>query len=118
MATTLDLAEVKDTEDVDYKSLLPLLKGSNEAPYASIFNAYTKTQRAITFGDYKLIIYPKIKKTLLFDLSSDPLEMTDISEQPGSADIVKACFQRLVDWQEKSGDKLDVKSLFPELLEI
>lgn len=116
MATTLDLAGVEKPDDVQFKSLLPMLKGSTQPQYDSIFNAYTKVQRAITFGDYKLIVYPTIKKLRLFDLATDPLEMNDLAELPESNDIVKACFQKMLSWQEIAADTLDIKSLFPKLL--
>jgi arylsulfatase A-like enzyme len=118
MATTLELAGLNKQDDVQYKSLLPLLRGSRDTHYDAIFSAYTRVQRAITFGDYKLIVYPTIKKTLLFNLKQDPAEMKDLSEDPKSQAILKACFQKLVAQQKVAADTLDVKSLFPELMEI
>ena len=40
---------------------------------------------------FKLIVYPKIKKILLFDLKNDPFEMNDISQKMNTK-MVKSLF--------------------------
>ena len=36
-------------------------------------------QRMIRKDNFKLLVYPKINKVLLFDLKNDPHEMNDLS---------------------------------------
>jgi choline-sulfatase len=88
MATALDLADA-DAEGVDFQSLLPLLQDKTAEHYASIYGAYIGTQRMITKDGWKLIVYPNINRSKLFNLSKDPQEMTDLSANPEYAAKLK-----------------------------
>ena len=66
-------------------------------------------------GGKKLILYPKIKKALLFDLEADPEEMADLADKPGSKEQMKAMFQTLLRLQKENGDRLDLAAAYPEL---
>jgi arylsulfatase A-like enzyme len=59
-----------------------LLKGTTEQRRSSIYTAYKKVQRALRVGRWKLIHYPAIGRTQLFDLQNDPHETTDLSDHP------------------------------------
>ncbi|MCA9191927.1 MAG: sulfatase-like hydrolase/transferase [Planctomycetales bacterium] len=81
MATALDWADVSDTEDVEFRSLLPLIAGVRSQQYSTIYGAYEMNrQRMIRSGNYKLIYYPQADKYLLFNVASDPYELEDLSE--------------------------------------
>lgn len=115
MPTTLELAGIKKPSHVQFRSIWPLLKGKRENHYEAIYGAYMQSQRMVVVDGYKLILYPNIKKTLLFDLHSDPNEMRDLSERKEQAERVKQLFSRLLDLQKQTGDPLDLKSLYPNL---
>ena len=51
-----------------------MLKGESATHRSSVFTAFMEVQRAITDGRWKLIVYPRINKTQLFDLQKDPHE--------------------------------------------
>ena len=51
----------------------PLIRGEKEKIHDSIFLPYQNNQRAISDGEWKLHIYPKVNHRLLFNLSKDPL---------------------------------------------
>jgi len=85
MATSLELAGVEKPNYVDFKSVLPLLKNSKEKNYKAIYGAYMGTQRMIIVDNWKLIVYPKLKKYKLFNLNKDPQEMKDLSTNKMSA---------------------------------
>ncbi|MEP4077175.1 sulfatase-like hydrolase/transferase [Haloferula sp.] len=81
MATSLDLAGAP-SETVDFKSLLPLLRGEESEHYESIYGAYMNRQRMITQGDWKLISYPTANVERLFNVKKDPNEMDDLASNP------------------------------------
>ncbi|MCA9085267.1 MAG: sulfatase-like hydrolase/transferase, partial [Planctomycetaceae bacterium] len=92
MPTSLELATRKVPEDVEFQSLLPLLKddpGSTDEKtgQGTVYGAYTQTQRMIVHDKHKLVLYPKIHVSLLFDLAADPEEIVDLSSREGTLPI-------------------------------
>ena len=47
---------------------------------SSLFTAYRNTVRAVRTKEWKLIRYPEINITQLFNLSNDPLETDNLAE--------------------------------------
>ncbi len=106
MPTTLELARVPKPEQVQFKSLLPLLSGKTKENYDAIYGGYKNLQRMITDDQYKLIYYPKINKTLLFNLKNDPQEMKNLADEPKFADKIKELKRKLKQLQTECGDTL------------
>jgi arylsulfatase A-like enzyme len=117
MATSLELADAPGREYVEFQSLMPIIEGDREANYEAVYGAYLASQRSITLDGYKLILYPKASKSLLFDLENDPLEMTDLSDEPDQQARVKSLFAALLDLQTDMDDTLDLEAVYPELCE-
>ena len=115
MPTTLDLAGAPVPEHVQFRSLMPLLRGQRKQSYDAIYGAYLEVQRMVTQDGFKLLLYPKIRKALLFNLAEDPLEMHDLAGAPGSQPIMKRLFATLRRLQEETGDTLDLAQAFPGL---
>jgi hypothetical protein len=59
------------------------------------------------------MVYPKIKKVLLFDIEKDPLEMQDLSDQLEYRDTLLNLFDNLKQLQIKMGDTLDLSTSIP-----
>ncbi len=115
MPSTLELAGARKPDYVEFSSLLPLARGKQKkSTYPAVYGCYMNKQRMIKEGRYKLILYPKAKKKLLFDLESDPLEMHDLAVKEEYQPKVKALFEKLVKLQKKMGDDLDLRAAFPE----
>lgn len=115
MPTSLQLAETDIPEHVEFQSLLPLLKGDSAAtPRTAVSGAYMMTQRMITVGSDKMILYPEIGVSVLYDLAQDPLELRDLSNQPGATATKQRLFQQLLKEQQSTGDPLDLKQSFPD----
>lgn len=115
MATALDLAGA-DREGIEFQSLRPLLageKGGLDAVYA----AYTEQQRAVIDDGWKLILYPKAKVVKLFHLTEDPQETKDLAADPAMAGRMKSLFAKFRELQQRYGDKLDLGTVFPELIQ-
>lgn len=114
--TTLELAGA-ETRDIDFRSVLPLIRGEREHQYPAIYAAYNAAaQRAVIDGGHKLILYPEGKLTLLFDLAADPLEMNDLASRADSLPEKKRLFARLLDLQKETGDPLNLTAFYPDLV--
>ncbi len=61
----------------------------------SLMFAYRKVQRALRDERYKLIRYPLVDRTQLFDLRADPHELTNLADQPVHAAKVAEMTSRL-----------------------
>ncbi len=118
MATTLELAGVQKPEYVEFNSFLNIVKGEEtQGNYKAVYGTYEKgSQRMIRKDNFKLILYPKSQKTLLYDLENDPLELTDISSDPANSDKIKSLLIDLIKLQEDMGDQLDLKSIYSNIL--
>jgi arylsulfatase A-like enzyme len=111
MATSLDLAGIEKPKYVFFNSVLPLLSEKKENQYPSIYGSYVDTQRMIRKEGFKLMVYPKLNKVLLFDLQKDPEEMNDISENEQYEEKVDELFQELMKLQKEMKDTLDLSHI-------
>ena len=108
------LAEVPAPEGSEGRSLAPVLAGKVETQRAAILTAYTKVQRAVRDDRWKLMVYPQINKTQLFDLTADPLEMRDLAADPQQAGQVQKMTALLRREQELAGDTQPLTSATPQ----
>ena len=115
MATSLALGKITPPESHEFKSFLKLVQGKEEKPLypEGIYGAYINRQRMIRKGNLKLMVYPKIKKVLLFDIEKDPLEMQDLSDRLEYRDTLLNLFDDLKQLQIKMGDTLDLSTSIP-----
>ena len=115
MATSLELAKIDQPDEIEFNSLLELARGINKDKIKKegIYGAYIDFQRMIRKDGFKLIVYPKIKKTILFDLKNDPLEMNDLSSNKIYSKKKKDLFNDLQLLQKKFSDPLDLSNLRP-----
>lgn len=116
MPSTLELAGAEIPGHVQFKSLMPLVNGKTEAGEEAIYGAYLGGQRAVTSGPYKMILYPKVPKVLLFNIAEDPLEMKDLSEDPEMKPTIAKLFGNLLELQKETGDTMDLREVFPEIV--
>lgn len=107
MATALDLAGVRKPEQVEFKSLLPLIQGETQEPTANpVYGAYLERQRAVIADGMKLIVYPKAGVERLFDLRADPEEMRDLAGKPEMAGKLRELKGKLRETMAAMGDEL------------
>lgn len=85
--------------------LTPVLKNPSQPGREVLFFAYRDLQRAIRQGRWKLIRYPQVNKTQLFDLQNDPYEMSNLADRPEYAQIVAQLSQKLQQIMQSEGDK-------------
>jgi len=67
--------------------------------------AYKDVQRAVRDDRWKLIRYPLVDKTQLFDLQTDPAEITNLADKAEHVAKVKALWASLEKEQKGYGDK-------------
>ncbi len=116
MATSLDIANADKPDYVFFNSVLPLISGEQkESSYPAIYNGYIDLQRMIRKDGYKLIVYPKIEKVLLFDMDNDPEEMNDLAENKMYSEKVKSLFEDLMQLQKDMNDPLDISHIYRKL---
>jgi arylsulfatase A-like enzyme len=109
-----DLAGVPAPEGSEGLSLVPILNGQKTAVRDSIFTAYAKVQRAVRDDRWKLIVYPRINKTQLFDLKADPDERNDLAGNPDHASEIERLTALLKQWQGRLDDTLPLQVENPQ----
>jgi arylsulfatase A-like enzyme len=102
--TICDLVGAKTPPGLDGKSLVPVVSGGSTGVRDTLFFAYRDAQRAVRDGRYKLIRYPQVNVTQLFDLEEDPDEMHNLADDPAHAERIKELTSRLAAWQHEMGD--------------
>jgi len=116
MPSTLELAGVSKPRHVQFRSLMPIINGKRADNYDAVYGGYLSVQRMVTMDGHKLLLYPKCKKALLFNLKKDPDEMIDLSEKPESKPIIRKLMAKLLKLQRSTGDKVNIKEVFGHLL--
>ncbi len=102
--TLCELTGVPVPDTVEGFSLAPILHGQTNAVRASILGSYRTCQRAVRVGDWKLIHYPFIHRTQLFNLADDPHETNDLSCMAVQAGRIRELATRLAELQSQYGD--------------
>jgi len=111
--TICDLAQVPVPEAVEGRSLAPILAGKRTRGRNEIFTAYKNVQRSVRDKRWKLIQYPQINRTQLFDLKRDPHELNDLASQPKYAGKIKRLMKRMEEAQSEWSDDCALISANP-----
>lgn len=84
--TFCDFAGAKIPDGVEGNSIVPIIQGRATKVRDVLYTAYRNVQRAIRDDRWKLIRYPQVDRTQLFDLSTDPLELTNLAGDPAQGE--------------------------------
>jgi arylsulfatase A-like enzyme len=108
--TLCELAGLPVSAGTDGRSLAPILNGTapsgRETGRSEIYSGYMTGQRSLITDRWKLIRYPRVDRTQLFDLVSDPLETTDLSTNEQFAAIRETLRTRFDAARTEWGDPL------------
>jgi len=102
--TFAEFAGAKIPAGVEGKSILPILTGKQTKVRDVLYTAYRDCQRSIRDDRWKLIRYPLVDKTQLFDLQNDPRELNDLADKPEHAGRVKELMALLAEKQKEFND--------------
>lgn len=102
--TICQMVSIHTPTRVEGLSLAPVIQGEKTKVREFMYNAYRNCERSISDDRWKLIRYPLINKTQLFDLSVDPHEEHDLAADPAQAMRISDLMSRLGKLQEKYAD--------------
>lgn len=102
--TLADVAGLTSPADIDGKNLAPIWQGTRAGVRETLFTTYEDKVRAVRDGRWKLIRYPRIHHTQLFDLRHDPYELHNLADDPAQQVRVDSMMVLLETWQQRTGD--------------
>ncbi|MEI2727321.1 MAG: sulfatase-like hydrolase/transferase [Verrucomicrobiota bacterium] len=111
--TICQMTHVQVPVAVEGKSFAPLLAGQPFMAREFMFNAYKNVQRSFRDERWKVIRYPQINRTQLFDLANDPHELNDLADQPAQKGKIAELMDRMVTAQRDWGDTCPLTSANP-----
>jgi arylsulfatase A-like enzyme len=100
----------KTSEGMDFSATL---SDASKPARSQLMFAYRNVQRAFTDGRWKLIRYPQVDRTQLFDLQADPFEVTNLADKPEHAAKVAELTAALEKEMQQSGDSAALKVANP-----
>lgn len=112
--TVCDLVGAEPPKGIDGASFKPVLQGKNKAARENLLLAYRDAQRAWRDDRWKLIRYPQVDVTQLFDLKNDPHETKDLAGDPAHAARVTDLIGQLKQAQLRFGDDLPLSVAAPK----
>jgi arylsulfatase A-like enzyme len=90
------------------------LRDPSKAARGRLMFAYRNVQRAIRDERWKLIRYPQVDRTQLFDLQSDPQEVTNLADKPEQAARLAELTTLLKREMQGNGDTAPLKIAHPK----
>lgn len=119
MATSIELAGIEKPNYVFFNSVMDLVNGTRtKSHYDGIYNGYMKVQRMIRKDGFKLIVYPKLNKVILFDMENDAEEMNNLAEEEAYKKKVKTLFDDLLEMQKELKDHLNLTEVYNKTVTI
>jgi arylsulfatase A-like enzyme len=82
-------------EHIDGKPLLPILSGKSKKVRELMYTGYKNCMRSIRNENWKLIRYPLINHTQLFNVKEDPYELNDLSGQSSKKGLIEKMMKLL-----------------------
>lgn len=111
--TVCDLVGCAVPAGLDGRSLKPIIGGKETSVRHSLFTSYRDVMRTVRDDRWKLIRYPHINRTQLFDLLADPHELKNLVDDPLHAPRVDRMMALVRVWQRRLGDDAALTSASP-----
>jgi arylsulfatase A-like enzyme len=116
--TLASLCGVDPPQGLEGRDLSPVLHGATSGVRDTLFTAYEDKMRAVRDARYKLIRYPRIGFTQLFDLQDDPHEIENLADSEAQREVLARLRADLAAWQARTGDALRWTIAEPESMEV
>ena len=111
--TLCDFGGAKMPAGLEGNSIAPILAGKATKVRDVLYTGYRDCQRAVRDDRWKLIRYPLVDKTQLFDLQNDPHELTNLAGQPEHAAKVAELTALLTQEMKRYGDAAPLQVATP-----
>jgi arylsulfatase A-like enzyme len=112
--TICELASVPLPAAAEGKSLVSVLKGQPMHGRDYLFTAYKNVQRAVRTDRWKVIRYPQVDETQLFDLQKDPYEVNNLAAVPEHSARLTEMLALLAKAQKEYGDSCPLTVAYPK----
>ncbi|MGB6042497.1 MAG: sulfatase-like hydrolase/transferase, partial [Pirellulales bacterium] len=116
--TICGLTEVSPPDGLDGYDIKPLWTGEKAHLRQSVFLPFLNIMRAVRDRRWKLIQYPQINYSQLFDLQNDSHEMHNLAADPEHAETLERMFALLRQSQKLAGDSQALTTDDPKRKEI
>ncbi len=103
--TICDVTRTPVPRAAEGRSLAPVLAGKKMKERDVMFNTYKDVQRSLRDDRWKIIQYPQINRTQLFDLKNDPYELNDLAAKSEAAPRIKKMLASMAKVQKEFGDE-------------
>ena len=114
MSTDLELAGAEIPDRMQGRSIVPLLHGESppdwrDAVYYHYFEGPLRVHRVarhfgVRTGQYTLVHFPDHNEWELFDLETDPNQLTSVYGDPDYEEIKQQLKNKIIELQEQYGD--------------
>ncbi|WP_417395704.1 sulfatase-like hydrolase/transferase [Gimesia chilikensis] len=112
--TVCEMVGTQVPQGLDSRSMWPVITGDQKQTRETLCTAYKDVQRSARDGRWKLITYPQINKTQLFDLQDDPAETHNLFGNPDYQQQADHLLTVLKTWQKEVGDTDALSSTHPQ----
>jgi arylsulfatase A-like enzyme len=106
--TLVDYLQISQPANLDGKSLLNIIHKEEENVRTSLYTAYRNTVRAVRDKEWKLIRYPQIDETQLFNLDQDPHELVNLASDSLYQTKVTEMMEKLKMHHQSTDDTLNL----------
>jgi arylsulfatase A-like enzyme len=116
--TVCSLMGLRAPAGVEGRNLRPIWEGKVDKVRECVFLGFSKIQRSVRDERWKLIRYPQINHTQLFDLKNDPDELHNLADDPAQSPRIESMLELMKKCQKQAGDDQPLSVANPGRMQI